>query len=90
MVLASAFWIALPVVAMLMFANLALPLNGDAMDSLSEFMYNDQRAKDFVTGLRSSMAWMTSLTAQGKFPDAVNYFVSSNQMPAIAELTGDI
>lgn len=72
------------------FANLAVPLNGDALDSLAEFIYEHPGAKSFIGTLPSNMPQVSSLTAQGRFPDAVAHFVSSSQMPAIAEMTADM
>lgn len=72
------------------FANLALPLNGDAVDSLAEFAYKHATVKSFIGNGASNMPNVVSLAAQGKFPNAVKAFVTSSQMPTIAEMTADV
>lgn len=61
------------------FANLVLPLDGAALDSLDEFALKHANAQAFITAARSSMPQVSSLTAQGRFPDAVAAFVGSSQ-----------
>lgn len=65
------------------FANIIVPLDGDAIDSFAEFAMKDAEAQAFITSCRSSMKSVTSLTAQGKFAQAVQAFVSSSQTESV-------
>lgn len=73
------------------FANLIVPLDGEALDSFTEFALKNDKAKQMISGLRSSMPDITSLTAQGKFPLAVASFVGSSQIESnIVPVTGEV
>lgn len=72
------------------FANLALPLNGDSLDDLSEFAYRHQLAQAFATTGHDSMPTVASLAAQGRFPDALRSFVNSSRLDEVNSMMAKI
>ncbi len=73
------------------YANLVVPLDGEALDSFVDYALEHPKTGQMITSLRSLMPGVTSLVAQGRFPAAVAGFVSSSHLkPTILPATADV
>jgi len=72
------------------YANLVLPLDGAAMDSVTEFAEKHSDAKAFFTSARTTLANIAAETAKGNFPGGLRQFISTSQRPMIDQMTEDI
>ncbi|MBX3095504.1 MAG: hypothetical protein KF812_01450 [Fimbriimonadaceae bacterium] len=77
------YWTAYLDFYMPIYANLVLPMDGTAFDSLAEFALTNSNAQQFIAGAQNSMPELLDLTARGQFPDGLRSFVTSPQTATV-------
>lgn len=65
------------------FANFVLPLDGGAMDNLTNFALEHASLRSHVQDARSSMPLVATYAAQGDFSSGLNLYVTSSQVPTV-------